>query len=332
MLVSGEFRDLHQLEEERSSRQPRDFWSGTRVVPTFAAMTCASNARTFACLALLSPIFGTGIGCSSFQFGQHPSLPGAGAGATEASTAPTPAFNAPERQRIALVQPWVDSAAYDYELEPQLLNAMIWVESRFVERATSPAGAQGLMQLMPPTAKELAQKLGRPSASSYDPEFNITAGALYIRKMMDRYDGNLDLALAAYNAGPGNIDKWTKNGAALPPRSQEYVQLVLDAKRRFEEHHDAILTQTDTMLAKAVVPEAAQSAALEPERQYVPTPPRRAKPQPEPEPEPKPEPQRRPEPAAAKPAPPPAPSTASKGAGSKPPKNVGKGKLPSVLD
>lgn len=291
-------------------------------------MICASNARTFACWALLSPLLLVGIGCSSFQFGKHPSLPGSGAAASPVSTAPTPAFNAPERQRIALVQPWVDSAAYDYELEPQLLNAMIWVESRFVERATSPAGAQGLMQLMPPTAKELAQKLGRPRASSYDPEFNITAGALYIRKMLDRYDGDLALALAAYNAGPGNIDKWTKHGADLPPRSLEYVQLVLDAKRRFEEHHDAILTQTDTMLAKAVVPAAPQPVALEPERQYVPTPPRRAKPKPEPKPEPAPQ----PEPAAAKPAPPPAPSTASKGAGSKPPKNVGKGKLPSVLD
>lgn len=295
-------------------------------------MIRATNARKFAFCALLSPVFVVGVGCGSFQFGKHPSLPGAGSSAVEASTAPTPAFNAPERQRIALVQPWVDSAAYDYELEPQLLNAMIWVESRFVERATSPAGAQGLMQLMPPTAKELAQKLGRPRASSYDPEFNITAGALYIRKMLDRYDGSLELALAAYNAGPGNVDKWTKHGADLPPRSLEYVQLVLDAKRRFEEHHDAILTQTDTMLAKAVVPEASQPIALEPERQYVPAPPRSAKPEPRPEPTPTPEPEPEPEPTRATPTPPPAPSTASKGAGSKPPKNVGKGKLPSVLD
>ncbi len=290
-------------------------------------MIRASNARRFASLALLSPVFVLGVGCSSFQFGQHPTLPGGGGGvsAIEASTDPTPAFNAPERQRIALVQPWVDSAAYDYELEPELLNAMIWVESRFMERATSPAGAQGLMQLMPPTAKELAQKLGRPRASSFDPEFNITAGALYIRKMLDRYDGDLQLALAAYNAGPGNVDTWTKHGGNLPPRSLEYVQLVLDAKRRFEEHHDAILTQTDTMLAQAALPVAAQPDAREPERQperqYVPTPPARARPKPQRESQPQPQPQ-----------PPPAPSTASKSAGSKPPKNVGKGKLPSVLD
>ncbi|MGH1347178.1 MAG: lytic transglycosylase domain-containing protein [Nannocystales bacterium] len=292
-------------------------------------MIRASNARKFACLALLSPVFVVGIGCSSFQFGKHPALPGGGSSRVEASNAPTPAFNAPERQRIALVQPWVDSAAYDYELEPQLLNAMIWVESRFVERATSPAGAQGLMQLMPPTAKELAQKLGRPRASSYDPEFNITAGALYIRKMLDRYDGDLELALAAYNAGPGNVDKWTKHGAELPPRSLEYVQLVLNAKQRFEEHHDAILTQTDTMLAKAVVPEVAQPAAADPERQYVPEPPAPAKPAPL---RPKAVPQPEPEQPRVTPTPPPAPSSAAKTPGSKPPKNVGKGKLPSVLD
>ena len=263
-------------------------------------------------------------GCSSFQFGKHPALPGAGGGDIAAeSTAPTPAFSPKERQRIALVQPWVDAAAYDYELEPQLLNAVIWVESRFVERATSPAGAQGLMQLMPPTAKELAQKLGRPHASSYDPEFNVTAGALYLRKMLNKYDGDLRLALAAYNAGPGNVDKWTKRGGKLPTRSMEYVELVLDAKRRFEEHHDAIMTQTDTMLAQAEVPEVAEPAREEAPRQYVPEPPPPAEP-PAPEPEPEPAPKAEPTP--------PAPSKASTGTGAKPPKNVGKGKLPSVLD
>ena len=256
-------------------------------------------------------------------------MPGAG-DPIATSTAPTPEFNPTERQRIALVQPWVDAAAYDYELEPQLLNAVIWVESRFVERATSPAGAQGLMQLMPPTAKELAQKLGRPHASSYDPEFNVTAGALYLRKMLDRYDGDVRLALAAYNAGPGNVDKWTARGGKLPPRSVEYVQLVLDAKRRFEEHHDAIMTQTDTMLAQAEVPQAAEPAAAEEEapRQYVPEPPRRSKPKATPRPEPEREPKADPEPRPQL-AP---PARASEERGAKPPADVGKGALPSVLD
>lgn len=268
--------------------------------------------------------FALATGCSSFQFGKHPAMPGTGGELARESDTPTPAFNAKERQRIALVQPWVDAAAYDYELEPQLLNAVIWVESRFVERATSPAGAQGLMQLMPPTAKELAQKLGRPHASSYDPEFNVTAGALYLRKMLNKYDGDVRLALAAYNAGPGNVDKWTRRGGRLPPRSVEYVELVLDAKRRFEEHHEAIMTSTDTMLAQAEVPEVAQPARHSPPRQYVPEPPAPAEAPLPPEPA-------RPEPTRPDPTPP-APAKASSKTGAKPPKNVGKGKLPSVLD
>lgn len=251
-------------------------------------------------------------------------------------TGPTPAFSPNERERIALAQPWVDAAAYDYELEPQLINAVIWVESRFNPKATSPAGAQGMMQLMPPTAKELAQKLGKRRPSSYDPEFNITAGSLYLRKMLNKYDGDIERALAAYNAGPGNVDKWTRNGGSLPPRSVEYVTLVLDAKRRFEEHHESILTQTDTMLAQAEVEPA--PVQNEPPRRYVPEPPR-AQPEPEPKPaatrapkpEPKPvseaQPDPKPEPVA-----PPRPSQAPASGGQAPPKSVGKGVLPSVLD
>ncbi len=280
------------------------------------------RSARFAAAGLFCLVIGMSAGCANFSFGQHPALPGSGSGVqTPTPTTPTPAFTPPERERIALVQPWVDAAAYDYELEPQLLNAVIWVESRFVERATSPAGAQGLMQLMPPTAKQLAQSLGQPRASSYDPEFNITAGALYLRKMLNRYDGNVGLALAAYNAGPGNVDKWTARGG-LPPRSREYVQLVLDAKRRFEEHHDAILVETDTMIARATVPEARQDPAR-PAR-YVPEPPRT---EPEPEPEPEPAPRAEPEPE-----PPPTPSRARTTGGGQPPDSVGKGVLPSVLD
>ncbi len=276
---------------------------------------------------LLCLVLNMSVGCAGFTFGQHPALPGSSRGAqTHPSNGPTPAFTQPERERIALVQPWVDAAAYDYELEPELLNAVIWVESRFVERATSPAGAQGLMQLMPPTAKSLAQSLGRTRASSYDPEFNVTAGALYLRKMLDRY-GDLSLALAAYNAGPGNVDNWTKRGG-LPPRSQEYVQLVLDAKRRFEEHHEAIMVETDTMIAQASVAEAAQEPAA-PQR-YVPDPPRPARaPEPAPEPEPELAPAPAPRPAPARP---PRPSRAKASGGAQPPDDVGKGVLPSVLD
>ncbi|MEM6295994.1 MAG: lytic transglycosylase domain-containing protein [Myxococcota bacterium] len=276
--------------------------------------------------AALGVTLGLAAGCGSFQFGKHPSLPGAGGGAStyNPDTGPTPSFSGTERERIALAQPWVDAAAYDYELEPQLINAVIWVESRFNPKATSPAGAQGMMQLMPPTAKELAQKLGKRRPSSYDPEFNITAGSLYLRKMLNKYDGDVELALAAYNAGPGNVDKWTRDGGSLPPRSIEYVTLVLDAKRRFEEHHESILTQTDTMLAQAEVEPAPVREA--PPTRYVPDPPR-SQPKPAPRATPKPEPKAEPEPVE-----PPRPSEAPASGGQAPPKAVGKGVLPSVLD
>lgn len=295
------------------------------------AMCSAISAQWKIRPVLVLALLGLSAGCASFKFGQHPAMPGHG-DPYETSSAPTPDFSSAERERIALVQPWVDSAAYDYELEPQLINAVIWVESRFATRATSPAGAQGLMQLMPPTASELARALGRSNASSYDPEFNVTAGAMYLRKMLDRYDGDVNKALAAYNAGPGNVDKWTKGGRSLPPRSIEYVTLVRDAKRRFEEHHDAILTQTDTMIAQAETsPEPAQAANPAPIR-YVPDPPppARSNPTPAPRRAPKSGPQ---PPPASKPAPAPKPTPAAKPSPRSAPRNdVGKGVLPSVLD
>ena len=102
-------------------------------------------------------------------------------------TDPPADFSTQERQRIAYVQPWVAMAAKQHSINANLINAMIWVESRFQPRAKSPAGARGLMQLMPSTASALAQSMGKFRASPYDPEFNIAAGSLYLRKMLERY-------------------------------------------------------------------------------------------------------------------------------------------------
>jgi hypothetical protein len=140
-------------------------------------------------------------------------------------------FDAQERQRIAEVAPWVETSASAHGLDPDLVNAVIWVESRFDPRAKSPAGARGLMQLMPATASMLAEKLGR-RAAPYDPEFNIEAGSLYLAQLVARYRGDEALALAAYHAGPGNVDRWMSSGG-LPPMSRAYVDLVTDARGRF---------------------------------------------------------------------------------------------------
>lgn len=147
---------------------------------------------------------------------------------------PPPPFEPEQRQRITLVEPWVQQAARSHALDPALIHAVIWVESRHQPRAKSPAGARGLMQLMPATANAMARQMGESRARVYDPEFNIMAGSRYLAAQAKRYEGDWRLALAAYNAGAGNVNRWLAEDGDLPPNSQRYVELVMDAKRRFD--------------------------------------------------------------------------------------------------
>lgn len=168
--------------------------------------------------------------------------------------APPAPFSPTERERITRVQPWVMQAAAKRDLDPDLVNGVIWVESRFDPRARSSAGARGLMQLMPATASALARDLGWSRPRSYDPEFNVTAGTHYLAKLIARYDGDEALGLAAYNAGAGNVDKWLRDDGELPPVSRRYVELVMDARARFRAVHEGPTPRTDTMLAQGTPP------------------------------------------------------------------------------
>ena len=124
----------------------------------------------------------------------------------------------PATYREALYEPLIRQAEVRYRLPPGLMQALVWAESRFNPMAISPAGATGLAQLMPATARELGVR------NRHDPRQNIDGGARYLRQMLDRF-GDVHLALAAYNAGPGAVTR-----AGDIPRNQEtpaYVRSVL---------------------------------------------------------------------------------------------------------
>jgi soluble lytic murein transglycosylase len=130
--------------------------------------------------------------------------------------------------------------AENYRLDPALVAAVIYQESKFRADARSDSGAVGLMQLLPETAKGIAARTGGSQFEVddlYDPEINVRYGSWYLRHLIDKY-GTEERALAAYNGGPGNLDR-----GIIYPETRHYVDRVLELRGIYREAYPSELGQ-----------------------------------------------------------------------------------------
>lgn len=128
--------------------------------------------------------------------------------------------------------------AQNYRLEPQLVAAVIYQESKFEADAVSASGAVGLMQLLPETGQGIADRTGGDTWTPDDlrhPELNVRYGSWYLRHLLDKY-GDEELALAAYNAGQTNVDRWRKTGVGIQfDETRHYVERVQRLKQIYAD-------------------------------------------------------------------------------------------------
>lgn len=148
----------------------------------------------------------------------------------------------------------IRTQAAEKHLDPALIAAVIYAETKFDPRP-SPAGAQGLMQILPQTAEFLARRSGATTFTTADlatPEVNIAYGTYYLRYLIDEYDGKVTLALAAYNGGEANVNRWVaearRNGHSLSvadipfPETRAYVQKVLRSQQEYRQAYPTQLS------------------------------------------------------------------------------------------
>jgi soluble lytic murein transglycosylase len=130
-------------------------------------------------------------------------------------------------------------------LDPALVAAMIYVESRFDANVTSHAGAIGLMQILPDTGRFIARSTGGDDfvvADLRDPDLNVRYGTWLLTYLLDRYDGDVATALAAYHAGPANVDAWREEGSGVRfPETRHYVDEVLRVRDVYAEAYADVL-------------------------------------------------------------------------------------------
>lgn len=132
-------------------------------------------------------------------------------------------------------------------VDPRFIHAVIWQESKYKVRAKSGAGAQGLMQMMPATARRFGCR------DVYDPEDNINAGTRVLRYLLERFDGNIALVLAGYNAGEGAVNKY--NGVPPFNETQNYVRVITD---RYGKSYHPVLSPEQARIEFRLTQEIAQ--------------------------------------------------------------------------
>jgi len=176
-----------------------------------------------------------------------------------AVTVTVPAYSAPKAEAVRSTRPTAADRARLYDdlisehsrthgVRAELIRAVMQVESGFNPYALSPKGAMGLMQLMPSTAKQYRV------TNAFNPTENVRAGVAYLRELLDRYQNNEELALAAYNAGPGAVDR---HGQMVPPyrETQSYVaQINRMAGRPAAPRDKTIFKGTDLTVDGRAIP------------------------------------------------------------------------------
>ena len=124
----------------------------------------------------------------------------------------------------------LNTAADEFGLDRGLVRSVVWAESKFDRKATSDKGAVGLMQLMPQTLGSCAAALHIKDPNGYDPATNLRCGCYYLSLLLEKFDGNEDAALMAYNAGEVNAKKFL-DGGDIFPETEKYIKNVKLAKK-----------------------------------------------------------------------------------------------------
>jgi soluble lytic murein transglycosylase-like protein len=201
--------------------------------------------RHYRMLPLLTVFTASALSCAVWTPPQAPAQTGVASAPVASEQAPDPALAAVKAHleryahrsgltpdEIATLASTLVTEARRHRLDPQLVLAVVHVESRYNTYAVSDKNAMGLMQILPSTGEWLAPQVGvtwRGPQMLFDPVVNVQLGVAYLRQLVDRYDGNLSAALAAYNWGPGHIDGRLRDGTPLPV---DYKDLVLRAYDR----------------------------------------------------------------------------------------------------